>query len=274
MVCALVLVLGLPARSLAAERPSISIRSNDLSAVRDLPKHQRTVLVMVTDPAEGRKYAPTETMMLATIDTRNGAARMTVLQPRMLVPIPQAGLLPLSQAYALGGENLAMKTVNEVFGLNVRDFVCVDITRFTLVVDVVGGLQMQLSAQEAEALALPAGEVVLGVEQALAYMRLERNDPSVDRQYNILLQALTQGTRDRGDLGKLIDMLRKVMGSVDTNISIFDLGSLGMKVLGGEVRLEMRLPAAEALTAVEQNGLRCYETDLDAVRQVVHAYLY
>ena len=275
LLCALALLAALPIQALAApEKPQIAIRSNDLSITDGLPKHQRTVLVMVVDPPQGMRYAPTETMLLASIDTRDGAARMTVLPPRMLVPVPQAGTLPLAQAFALGGENLAMKTVNEVFGLNVRDYVCVDMSRFTPVVDVVGGIHLTLTEQEAAALGLPAAPVVLDVAQTLAYMRLERDDPSVDRQYNVLMQALVQGTRDRGDLRLLLDMLGKVMGSVDTNIGVFDLGSLGIKVLGGDVRLELRLPAADALTAVTLDGQRCYETDLDAARRTLHTYLY
>lgn len=260
--------------ALAANPLQVNVSKKELSIQEGLPKDIRNVAVLVCDPQDGGRYAPTETMMIATIHTRTGDAYMTVLQPGLLVDMPLVGQAPLSQAYALGGENLVMKTLNEVLGLNIRDFVCIDLSRFSSVMEAVGGIDMTLSEEEAAALGLPAGEqVTLNLDQTLAFMRLPKTNPALDRQYDTVMQALFQATRER-DLFKLTSLLQKSLASIDTNIGIFDMADLGSKVLGSEVRLDQRLPAVSDLTLAGDATFPLYTADLDALKAAVHAFLY
>lgn len=273
MVAAVCLCLCLPFVTLA-EDLQVQIAANDLSIQQDLPKNERNIIVLVSEPQGENKYGPTETMMLATINTKTGASRMTLLQPRLLVEIPAAGKKPLAEAYALGGENLVMKTLNASLGLNVQDYVNIDLRRFSAVVEAVGGIQMQLTDEEAAALSLTAGEVLtLNTEQTLAFMRLPKTDPLQDRQYDVVMQALFQGTRDK-DKKKLTNLLKTVLGSIDTNMSLMDMVSVGLRVMQSEVRDERRMPAVEDLVQVTQEQPIEYETDMEALKTRLHTYLF
>lgn len=274
-VAALLLcALACAVTALAADDLEVKVTAKELSAQDGLPKDLRNIAVLVCDPQGGSRYAPTDTMMIATINNRTGDAYMTVLQPSLLVEMPLVGRTTLSRAYALGGENLVMKTINELFGLNVKDFVCIDLSRFSAVVETVGGIKMKLSEEEAAALDLPANEeVLLTLEQTLAFMRLPKNDPAVDRQYDVVIQALYQGTRDRSIM-KLTSILQKGLASIDTNIGFFDMVGLGTKVIGSEVREDRQLPAAQDLVLASDSAPYSYTTDMEALKTAIHAFIY
>ncbi len=259
---------------LHAEELQVKVGAKELSIRKDLPKEIRNIAVVVCDPQGESKYGPTETMMIASINTRTGAAYMTLLQPALLVEMPMVGQATLSQAYALGGENLVIKTLNELFGLNIREVVAIDLRRFSAVVEAVEGIRMKLTDEEAAAMNLPANEeITLNLEQTLAFMRLPRTDPIQDRQYDVVMQALFQGTRDR-NIGKLTDLLKKGLGSIDTKISFIDMVGLGTKVVGGDVREELRLPAVDLLVQVGDQPPYQYTADMEAAKAALHQFLY
>ena len=260
--------------ALAAGDLQVKVGNRELSVQEGLAKDIRSIAVLVSDPQGASRYAPTETMMIATVNTRTGDAYMIVLQPGLLVEMPLVGQAPLSQAYALGGENLVMKTLNELLGLNIRDYVCIDLSRFSAVVEAVGGIEMMLGEEEAAALGLPASEtIVLNLEQTLAFMRLPKSNPALDRQYDVVMQVLYQGSRER-DVKKLTEVLRNGVASMDTNMGFLDMVGLGGKVLGSETRESQYLPAVQDLVLAGASQAALYTADMDALRNAVHAFLY
>jgi hypothetical protein len=102
-------------------------------------------------------------------------------------------------------------------------------------------------------------------------MRLPRNNPAVDRQYDVVMQALFQATRER-DLFKLTSLLQKSLSSIDTNIGIFDMADLGGKVMGSKVRLDQRLPAVSDLVQADGSHPPVYTADLDVALERAAAF--
>ncbi len=277
-LCALLLcVLLAPTGALAEDaRPAykpVRVDKKQLVPNTKLPKNERSILLIVFDPLEGKETGPASTMLLATIDTKSGKSRMTAIETQLLVDIDAAGRDTLAQAYAIGGENLAMRTVNKVFDMNVRDYVTINLAKFAGVVELVGGVYLTISDADAAALGIASGNQTLTPEQTLAYMRLPRENADVDRPYVVIMQTLYQASRDKS-AGKLTGMLRTVLGSVSTNIGLFDMIGLGSSVMGSEEREELRLPAPEMLKAVPLYGETCYEADLDAARDALHTFLF
>ena len=269
IICILVLFCG-TVRSMGLQ---VQVDEKDLSVTDGLPKEIRNIVILVCDPQDDNRYSPTGSMMIASVHSSTGDAYMTVLQPGLLADMPMAGRAPLSQAYALGGENLVMKTLNEQLGLNIREYLCIDLKRFSGLLEIVGKTELKLNESEAAALGMPAYErILLNPEQTLDFMRLPRIDPYEDRQYRVVMQALYQATRER-DVLKLTELLQKALESIDTNIGFFDMTNLAMKVFGSKVRLETCLPASVDLISVEGPGLM-YITDMDALRRDVHAFIY
>ena len=71
---------------------------------------------------------------------------------------PEPGVIPChrvvnrlgetSSAFAFGGAELAMKTVNQVFGMNITKYVVVDFTSVVSLVDAIGGIDVDITEQE------------------------------------------------------------------------------------------------------------------------------
>ncbi len=277
-LCALVIcALLMPTVALAEEaRPAyqpVRVDKKQLVPNTKLPKNERSILLIVFDPLEGQKTGPATTMLLATIDTKSGKSRMTAMETQLLVDIDAAGRDTLAQTFVIGGENLAMRTVNKAFAMNVRDYVTVNLEKFADVVELVGGVYLTISDTDAAALGIASGNQTLTPVQKLGYMRLPGEGSDVDRPYVVIMQTLYQASRDKS-AGKLTGMLRTVLGSVSTNIGLFDMIGLGSSVMGSEEREETRLPAPEQLAPVQMYDETCYETDLTAARDALHTFLF
>lgn len=269
VLCALVIWANTSSASAAT---IYEVNRKDLSVNADLNKNVQNILMLMQDSQAGDSSCA---MLLASINKNNGRAVMVSLVPDVLVDMPLAGEQPLCDAYMLGGVNLAMKAVNEAYGLNVQHFAVLDVGGFGEIVETVGGMNMTLNAQEAQALGLTEGSCTLSGEQTMQYMRMDSADPSVSRPYKCVMQLLYQATRDK-DAGKLMSLGTKLLGALeDTNLGVFDLIGLATPVMSSkEEREELLLPAADALTATQWNGRTVYTADMQAAAALLHETLY
>lgn len=272
--CALAFLLCfllLPLETLAADDYPVRIDKKDLSQAASIPKSMQTIALFLLDSEES---GDVETVLLASIDRSSGRACMTDIRTDILADIPQVGRVPLAKAYAYGGPNLMMKSINELLEMNVNSYVTLDISSFAQIADSVGGMQMPLNAQEAAALGLAEGQQTLTGKQAIAYMRLEGgNADGKSRQYKSVMQILYQGTRDKNPLS-LMGLAQKLMSTMQTNLGIMDMLTLATKVMGGSQRDELMLPGTASLVESSFEGATAYETDWATMQRELHAFLF
>lgn len=267
----LLCLLLLPLSVLAADDYPVKIDKKDLSQAASVPKSMQTIALFLLDSEES---SDVETVLLASIDKSSGRACMTDIRTDILAEIPQVGYIPLAKAYAYGGPNLMMKSINELLEMNVTSYVTLDVSSFAQIADSVGGMQMPLNAEEAAALGLSEGQQTLTGKQAIAYMRLKGNNTDgKSRQYKSIMQILYQGTRDKNPIS-LMGLAQKLMSTMQTNLGIMDMITLATKVMGGSQRDELILPGTAALLEGRFEDTTVYETDWAAMRQELHAFLF
>lgn len=267
----LLCLLLLPLSVLAADDYPVKIDKKDLSQAASVPKSMQTIALFLLDSEES---SDVETVLLASIDKSSGRACMTDIRTDILAKIPQVGYIPLAKAYAYGGPNLMMKSINELLEMNVNSYVTLDVSSFAQIADSVGGMQMPLNAEEAAALGLSEGQQTLTGKQAIAYMRLKGdNTDGKSRQYKSIMQILYQGTRDKNPIS-LMGLAQKLMSTMQTNLGIMDMITLATKVMGGSQRDELMLPGTAALLEGRFEDTTVYETDWAAMRQELHAFLF
>lgn len=269
VLCALVILVNTTSASAAA---IYKVDRKDLSVNKELKKEVQNILMLLQDSSVD---ASSKTMLVASIDKQTGRAVMVSLVPQMLVNMPLAGEQPLCDAYMLGEINLAMKAVNEVYGLNVQHFAVVDVSSFGKIVDDMGGLGLTLNAQEAAQLGLPEGRQTLSGDQTMQYMRMESDNPAVSRPYTCIMQLLYQVTRDK-DVGKLMSLGTNMLGALkETNLGVFDLIGLATPVMSSsEERVELVVPVAETITKTEWNGRTVYTADMEQAKALLHETIY
>lgn len=101
----------------------------------------------------------------------------------------------LTHTFRYGGANLTMQTIRETFCVDVNRYVRVNFNTFEQIIDTIGGVDLTLSAEEANALqyststSLKAGVNHLYGSDALLYCRLRAIDSDwvrVQRQRNTI----------------------------------------------------------------------------------------
>lgn len=100
--------------------------------------------------------------------------KLTSIMRDSYVDIPGHGDDKITHAYAFGGPELAMKTLNENFNVNVEDFMAVNFTSLPEIIDKLGGVKINIIPEEIHHIPgiTSPGEQVLNGEQALAYSRI------------------------------------------------------------------------------------------------------
>ena len=144
----------------------------------------------------------------------------------------------LNYAYSMGGPTLAVKTLNENFYLHVEDYVAVNFEQTASLVDIMGGVDVELREDEIEAIyafrdVMTPGVNHLNGEQALSYARLRYidNDLSRNTRQRKIVAALYDKFRTL-NVTKYPELIRETAGLCATSFTDAELLSLGTTVLG------------------------------------------
>lgn len=161
----------------------------------NVSEHVLNILLVGQDRREGEKERTrSDTMILVTINMKDKQVTLTSFMRDLYVKIPGYYNNRLNVAYRLGGAELLFDTLEYNFGIRPHHFVEVDFSGFRNVVDMVGGIDMELTKKEANHLNnnefgydfpeedwhLKEGMNHLNGKQALAYARIRRIDATGD----------------------------------------------------------------------------------------------
>lgn len=87
--------------------------------------------------------------MILTIDREHRRVKVTSIMRDSYVDIlGRKNKAKINHAYAFGGPELALKTINENFGLNIRDFITVNFSSLPKIVDLIGGIDLDIDKSE------------------------------------------------------------------------------------------------------------------------------
>ena len=81
-----------------------------------------------------------DAIMIVSIDTVHKKIKMSSIMRDTYVEIKNHGETKINHAYAYGGPQLAIRTLNENFNLNIRNYVTVDFFNLEKIVDTIGGV--------------------------------------------------------------------------------------------------------------------------------------
>ncbi len=91
----------------------------------------------------------TDSMMIVTLDTKNKRIKLTSLMRDSYVSIPGYHDNKLNSAYAKGGINLLADTIEKNYKVKLNGYISVDFKSFEKVIDLLGGVRIQLTKEEA-----------------------------------------------------------------------------------------------------------------------------
>ncbi|WP_256761735.1 LCP family protein [Cohnella sp. WQ 127256] len=190
------------------------------------------------------EVARSDSMIIASFDPVSKSIHLFSVLRDTHVEIPGYKDNRVNAAIALGGPELAMKTIGNLTGLDIQYYVYVDFQGFIKLVDSLGGVDFYVEknmkySDSADGhvydIDLKKGQQHLDGNKALQYVRFRHDKLSdftrTERQRDFL-KATAAKLKDGWNLIKLPDILGDVIPYVETNMSPGDmlkLGSLGYK---------------------------------------------
>ena len=142
-----------------------------------------------------------------------------------------------NQAIELGGPGCTLKAVNELTGLDVKNFMLVDFRGFKRMVDAVGGVEICLAEPVNDPLSglkLDAGKHVVKGDEALAFVRIRHgiadgSDTSRIRRQQAFLSSLVRKIVSSGTLlnpASLLNVLNAATESLTADPQLADVNNL------------------------------------------------
>ena len=243
------------------------------------------ILLIGQDRREGEETARSDSMILCTYHRKTGNVTMTSFLRDLYVPIPGHHSNRINAAYSEGGAALLDRTLRENFDLHIDGNVEVDFSQFSQIIDLLGGVQLELREDEAAEInketgsGLSAGVQVLNGEQALTYARIRKLDADGDfsrtSRQRKLMNALLGSYRNIKwkDLLPLIDELLPL---ISTDMNYGRLVLLAMEILPklSDAQItSQRIPADGTFTDEKIDGMAVLSADLEANRQLLRETL-
>ena len=185
--------------------------------------------------AEDGGVGRSDSIIIATIDTTHKKLKLTSIMRDSYVTIEGHGDDKINHAYAFGGPQLAIKTLNENFDLNIDDFVAVNFTTLPKIIDMLGGVTIDITSEEVSH--IPgidaAGTYTLTGEQALAYSRIRYASGGdyvrTDRQRTVLSKVFEKVLSI--NFTQYPSLLSEILPMVKTSLDYSEILNLGNEVL-------------------------------------------
>ena len=215
----------------------IAVRPNDVRS-READRAEQgfaNVLLLSTDAPEGEpNFGRTDAMLVCRVNLQTGDAYLLSLPEGAMAEVsalPER--IALRYINCFGGPLLAAKTINETLGLQINRYYAVSMEAFIAIVDTLGGVEMDLTEGEAEALGLSAGKNQLNGLQALKYVKLRRQGDGAVRA-RALLEAVARQAINGGTVNGELRLMDLLMPAIDTNMTTDDLIDLVFALFGQE----------------------------------------
>ncbi|MBQ2990054.1 MAG: LCP family protein [Clostridia bacterium] len=218
----------------------ITVTKRDLKLNRSLDKNVNNVLVLM------QNGDMTDTVMIASINSRTGRSVMTMVECDTMVNVPEAGDVQLGEVYMMGAPKsrglLAARALNSLLDLNISTYVAMDLSILPELVDEIGVLSMWLNEEEAAILNTWAGDNALTSANILDYVniRLESDYAEKNRSYTVFMDLLRQGLRANGGTN-LLSLGKRLLEGMDTNLNALAGVTMLSSFQGGDDRRELYL---------------------------------
>lgn len=260
----------------------------DLSVNSTLPSEWMNVLFLGSDERTLTESARTDSMMICSINTTTGEVKLTSIMRDLAVYYDEigdySGTYRINAANFFGGEELAMRVVNECFNLNIENYVRVNFYGFQQIAQQLGGVEMDITKEEMDEInyriveqakaaykagidesALPnqyletyGANTHLDGRQTLAYARIRKLDGGdyarSERQRKVLVALMNK--LQGADAATLLGVANAALPHITTNLSPDQILSIALKVLqSGLSDVEsFRLPVNDTYVQETRDG--------------------
>lgn len=246
-------------------------------------EHVINILLIGQDSRSETGRARSDSMILVTVNKEKKTITLTSLLRDLYVRIPGYLDNKLNAAYAAGGMELLNETLELNFGIRVDGNVEVNFARFPEVIDLLGGVDLELRQDEANLInrkvpnspPLSAGMMHMDGDQALYYSRIRALDIDADfsrtnRQRKVI-DALIEKFRNTKltTLMGLLDDILPMLATDMTNAEIIGYATDVFPMLADCKVISQRVPADGEYYLAMIREMSCIVADMDAARALL-----
>lgn len=219
----------------------------------------------------------TDTIMIATINTKNNTIKLTSLLRDSYVDIPGYKANKLNSAYSKGGAKLLIETIQNNYKIKIDGYASVDFESFEKIVDLLGGVTIELGKKEADYLNktnyiskkknrnVKEGINRLNGNQLMGYVRVRKVETLGGANYDYgrvvrqqrALKAMFE-SYIKTNVFKLPGITKEALGQVTTNVSEEQISEAMSNVVENRITTidTIRIPVDGAFDAPKKyNGI-------------------
>ena len=264
-------------------------------------KNVRNILLIGADKEKGGA-SRSDSIMIASINKSTGRITVCSILRDTHLDIPGECEAKVNSAYAWGGANLLVQTIEENFRIRIDDYATVNFEMFTALVDGLGGIEVEVSEDEADYINnrhrygkeqkpdhFESGENVhLNGYQALWYSRIRKLDSDfyrTERQRKVIASIMgkVKGQLNPVGIFGLIDTAKQVAPYIETTLSFNDFCSLALSIVSciGKSGTDMdmllvsqKIPFDDTWWYSSQWDGSSISIDLEENREMLYTLLY
>lgn len=217
----------------------------------------------------------TDVIMIASIHAKEKVIRLTSLLRDTYVEVPGYAPCKLNAVYAKGGVSLLYEVIQSHYKIKLDGYVLVGFEDFEKIIDVLGGVEVTLTEEEAEYLRthnyiskeeyrnVSAGTQIMNGNQTLGYCRIRfvaningtQYDYGRTERHRMVLSEIFENYKNAG-ITKWIQILQNVLGMLTTDIDQKLLEDMLFAVYDNRImKIEhFRVPVEGAYTTPGQVG--------------------
>ncbi len=249
------------------------------------------ILVLGSDARTGAEAEIVEgeradTMILFSIDKQNKQIKLSSFLRDSYVYIPQEEYYDkLNAAFSYGGPQLTMDTLEYNFGVSIDNYVIINFTVFTELVDLLGGVTVDISEHEADYMVndlnfkeIKVGENTLSGKRALWYCRMRYLDDDfnrTERQRKFIKAFIAKAAKTNPI--KLMSIVKQVVPNISTDIDKTELLSLGintaLSILSYDI-VQQQVPANGTWWDENIGGSDVIALDEEMNREILKKFIF
>ncbi len=267
-------------------------KDNAYVAAHDLESSMlvKNILLLGVDarPNQESETSRADSMMLISIDMKHKCIKMTSFLRDTWVYIPaHEGEQRLNAASTYDGYSGVADTIEYNFGVKVDGYVVANFEMFKVLVDSVGGVEVDVTEKEAKEVTnhpkrygkvkLKSGKHKLNGKQALAYCRIRKIDTDFVRtkRQRTVMQSILKEVK-KGNPFKLLKMALNCAPYIETDLTKGQLQRIamaGMTCLKGEM-VQTRVPFEHTWEYANKSGASVIAINTEKNKEMLIDYIY
>lgn len=257
------------------------------------------ILLIGQDRREGDKAEMrSDAMIICSINSKTSEISLTSLMRDMYLPIPGYGYGMLNSTYLIGGFDLLNKTIEKNFGIPINGNLEVDFERFIELMDIIGPIDLELSAEEARYInnmqgtnwakqsgsqyagaGLINGKNTMNSKQVLLYCRMRQNVGGdwgrTDRQRKVITACFNK--LKQSGAKSILSFAHQAMPLLTTNMTNTAIIKLAYAAASYKMDTQQsyRLPYEGSYTQeVKESTLHVLVPDIKKNKDAIQKYIY